>query len=96
MLYHHKGSDASTEAASKLLQRLSTIKISHFTSKSLLLQEYDAIMKYYNKTNTEAMQASMKLQFLWLATIQDKKDLYTLYTSIILSIGENSQRRRQA
>ena len=95
MLYHHKGSDASTEAASKLLQRRSTIKISHFTSKSLLLQEYDAIMKYYNKTNTEAMQASMKLQFLWLATIQDK-DLYTLYTSIILSIGENSQRRRQA
>ena len=54
-------------------------------------------MKYYNKTNTEAMQAtSIKLQFLrFFATIQDK-DLYTLYTSIILSIDENSQQRRQA
>ena len=37
----------------------------------------------------------MKLQSLRLATIQDK-DLYTLYTSIILSIDENSQQRRQA
>ena len=56
LMYHHKASDASTEAADKLPQRLSTIKISHFASKSLFLQdEYDAIMKYYNKTNTEAI-----------------------------------------
>ena len=82
LLHHHKGSDASTEAAGKLLQRLYNIDISHFQSKSLFLQEYDTIIDYYNKTNTELMQASMKLQFLRLATIQDK-DLYTLYTSYL-------------
>ena len=84
LLYHHKGSDASTEAASKLLQRLFTIDISHFATKALFLQEYNTIIDYYNKTNTAVMQNSMKLQFLRLAITQDK-ELYQSYTSYLTS-----------
>ena len=84
LLYHLKGSDASTEAASKLLQRLFTIDISHFEKKALFLQEYNTIIDYYNKTNTAVMQNSMKLQFLRLAITQDK-ELYQSYTSYLTS-----------
>ena len=35
LLFHHKGSDASTDAASKLLQRLTDIRISNFPLKTL-------------------------------------------------------------
>jgi hypothetical protein len=84
LLYHHKGSDASTGAASKLLQRLFTIDISHFATKALFLQEYNTIIDYYNKTNTAVMQNSMKLQFLRLAITQDK-ELYQSYTSYLTS-----------
>ena len=82
--YHHRGSDASTEASSRLLQRLSTISIGDFSSRSLFLQEYAKIIEYYNETNTAAMQANMKLMYLRMATAQDK-DLLTLYTAYLSS-----------
>ena len=60
LLYHHRGSDASIQASSRLLQRLGTISIGDFSSRSLFLQEYAKIIEYYNETNTAAMQANMK------------------------------------
>ena len=84
LLFHHKGSDASTEAASRLLQRLSTIKIGDFATRSLFIQEYSTIIEYYDETNTAVMHNSMKLMFLRNATVQDK-DLVTLYTAYLSS-----------
>ena len=82
LLFHHKGSNASTEAASRLLQRLGTIKIADFATRSLFIQEYSTIIEYYDETNTAVMHNSMKLMYLWLAAVQDK-DLTTLYTAYL-------------
>ena len=82
LLFHHKGSNASTEAASRLLQRLGTIKIADFATRSLFIQEYSTIIEYYDETNTAVMHNSMKLMYLRLAAVQDK-DLTTLYTAYL-------------
>ena len=67
-----------------MLQRLSTIKIGDFATRSLFLQEYSTIIEYYDETNTAVMHNSMKLMFLRNATVQDK-DLTTLYTAYLSS-----------
>ena len=85
LMFHHKGSDASTDAASKLLKRLTDIQVSHFPLKLLFLHEFATIIDYYNDTNTAVLDNSMKLQYLRLAVMQDK-DLQGLYTSYLASM----------
>ena len=85
LMFHHKGSNASTDAASKLLKRLTDIQISHFPLKSLFLHEFATIIDYYNDTNTAVLDNSMKLQYLRLAVMQDK-ELQGLYISYLASM----------
>ena len=85
LLFHHKGSNASTDAASKFLQQLTDIQISHFPLKTLFLHEFATIIGYYNDTNMAVLDNNMKLQYLRLAVMQDK-ELQGLYTSYLVSM----------
>ena len=71
LLHHHKGSDASMDAAMKLLQHLFQLNSSKFNSWLQFLAEYDTIIEYYNRTNTAVMSDEMKQQFLRLGVVQN-------------------------
>ena len=60
LLHHHKGGDASMDAAMKLLQRLFQLDSSKFNSRLQFLVEYDTIIEYYDQTNTAVMSDKMK------------------------------------
>ena len=76
LLFHHKGSNTSTDTASKLLWRLIDIWISHFASKALFLHEFATIIDYYNHVHH---CCSLSFRFMYSIILKNWVHEFCLY-----------------
>ena len=79
---HHKGSDASLEAAGNLIIKLFQLNPNKFRSMCKFLTLYEAIIINYDNTIEDPMPNSMKLIFLKLC-IRHCLQLYIAYNNWI-------------